>query len=50
MNDFSKKLPHGLYDKIRKNVITMIDSKKHVKVGDTKVCDLNVIYSRVVGL
>jgi hypothetical protein len=50
MNDFSQKLPHGLYDKIRKNVITMIDSKKHVKVGDTKVYDLNVIYSWVVGL
>jgi hypothetical protein len=43
MNDFSKKLPHGLYDMIHKNVITMIDSKKHVKVGDTKVYDLNVI-------
>jgi hypothetical protein len=50
MSDFSQKLQHDLYDTIHKNAITMIESKKHVKVGDTKVCDLNVIYSRVVGL
>jgi hypothetical protein len=50
MNDFSQKLPHDLHDKIHQNVITLIDSKKHVKVGDSNVYDLNVIFSKVVGL
>jgi hypothetical protein len=50
MNYFNQKLPHGLYDTIHKNVITIIDSKEHVKVGDTKVYDLNIIYSKVIGL
>jgi hypothetical protein len=50
MNDFSQKLPHSVYGKIHKNVITKIDSKKHVKIEDTKVYDLNVINSRVVRL
>ena len=50
MKDFCQKLPQGLYDDIQKKVITMAVSKKHVNVGETKVCDPNMIYSRVMGL
>ena len=50
MNTFSQKLPGGLNDTIHKTVVTMVALKKHVKVGDTKVYDMNVIYSRVIGL
>ena len=50
MNTFSEKLPGGLNNTIHKTVVTMVALKKHVKVCDTKVYDMNVIYSRVIGL
>jgi hypothetical protein len=50
MKDFEGKLPEGFYDTITKKIVTMSTSKKHVKVGQEKVFDTSLIYSRVLGL
>ena len=50
MNDLSRRLPGGFHETIHKKVITMVATKKHVSVGDAKVYDTNVIYSRVIEL
>ena len=50
MCEFGEKLPDGLHETIHKTVTTMVAAKKHVNVGGTKVYDMNIIYSRVIGL
>lgn len=50
MCEFGEKLPDGLHETIHKTVTTMVSAKKHVNVGGTKVYDMNIIYSRVIGL
>ena len=50
MQEFEKSWPKGFHDTIKKKVKTMSETKKHVKVGDVKVFDTNLIYSRVIGL
>ena len=50
MDEFSRKLPDGFHNTIHKKVISMVVTKNHVSVGDAKVYDTNVIYSRVIGL
>ena len=50
MKEFAQNLPDGLHEVIPKKVTTMVATKKHVKVGDTKLYDTNTIYSRVIGL
>ncbi|KAJ8018705.1 hypothetical protein HOLleu_43161 [Holothuria leucospilota] len=48
--EFESKLPEGFYDTISMKVETMAVMKKSIDVGDTKVYDTNLIYSRVIGL
>ena len=50
MTQFAKNLPDGLYSTIHKNVITMSVTRKHIKVGQAKVFETSLIYSRVLGL
>ena len=50
MKDFEKNFPHGFYDPIQKKVETMAVMKKSIKVGENKICDTNLIFSRVIGL
>ena len=50
MQEFEKGWPEGFRSTISKNVKTVSDSKKHVKVGSQKVYDTSVIYSRVIGI
>eukprot|EP00057_Strongylocentrotus_purpuratus_P006687 XP_011661161.1 PREDICTED: uncharacterized protein LOC105436849 isoform X1 [Strongylocentrotus purpuratus] len=53
MGEFERKLPGGFYDTISKKVQTMAVMKKsifRIDVGDSKVYDTKLIYSRVIGL
>ena len=49
MKQFESKRPEGFNVK-NPLVEFMTDSEKHVKVGDTKVFDTNLIYTKVIGL
>ena len=42
--------PAGFYGPISKKVTTMEVTRKHVKIGTTKIFNTTVIYSRVIGL
>ena len=48
--DFEKTWPEGFHKTIPSKVKTMATSAKSVQVGDSKVYDLNAIYSRVIVL
>ena len=50
MKEFEKKLQDGFYDSIPMKVETMAATKKSLKVGDSKVYNTELIYSRVIGL
>ena len=50
MIEFQKNFPDGLHSTIHKKVVTMNVTRKHIKVGQAKVFDTSVIYSRVLGL
>ncbi|KAG1651806.1 Zinc finger CCHC domain-containing protein 4 [Nymphon striatum] len=50
LEDYEKTWPEGFNSTISKKVETMAASCKSVKIGDSKVYDLNEIYSRVIAL
>ena len=50
MISFENTLPTGFYESISKKVVTMNSIKKSIRVGGKDVYDLNLIYSRVLGL
>ena len=50
LEDFEKTWPGGFYSTISKKVKTMAITMKSIQVEDTKMYDLNVIYSRVIAL
>ena len=50
LEQFEKSWPEGFYSTISKKVETMAASCKSVQIGESKVCDLNAIYSRVIAL
>lgn len=50
LQDFEKTWPEGFYGTISKKVKTMAMTTKSIQVGDTRMYDLNVIYSRVIAL
>ena len=50
MEQFENRWPTGFDEKISKVVETQAEGKKHLKVGETKVFDTNLIYTRVIGL
>ena len=41
LKEFERTWPHGFHDPIKKIVVTMVTSKKHVKAGDTRVYDMD---------
>ena len=47
---FEEKWPTGFHNPIPKEVVTMDIAKKSVRVGNKDVYDVNLIYSRVLGL
>ena len=50
MISFENALPTGFYETISKKVVTMNSTKKSIRIGGKDVYDLNLIYSRVLGL
>ena len=50
MKEFEESLPDGFYETISKKVETMAITKKSFRVGDSKVYNTELIYSRVIGL
>ncbi len=50
LQEFESSLPAGFNNAINKRVETMAVTKKHVKVGEKKLYDTTLIYSRVIGL
>ena len=49
METFERSWPGGFHDSIKK-ITTMALSRKHIKVGDAKVFDTEIIYARAMGL
>ena len=47
---FEESFPYGFHNPISKKVTTMQASKKHLKIGDEKCYDTNLIYSCLIGL
>ena len=50
MQAFKKTQPSEFHKTIHKSVHTMAISQKHIKVSDTKVIDVEMIYARAKGL
>jgi len=50
VKQFESKWPEGFDTKISKVIETQAETKKHLKVGETKVFDTNLIYTTVIGL
>ena len=50
MQAFKKTWPSEFHKTIHKSVHTMAISQKHIKVSDTKVIDVEMIYARAKGL
>ena len=50
MHSYEESWPAGFNAPLSKQVITMAVTRKVMRVGSTEVCDLNLIYSRVMGL
>ncbi len=48
MKEFEEKFPDGFYETISLKVETMAITKKSFKVGDSKVYNTELIYSRVI--
>lgn len=50
MTKYESSWPQGFNDVLHKQVHTLAETKRHIKVGSTKVYDTNIIYSRIIGL
>ena len=50
MEEFERKLPDSFYESISKKIETMAITKKSLKLGESKVYNTELIYSRVIGL
>ena len=50
MVSFEEGWPTGFNTPIPKQIVTLNIAKKYVRVGDKEVYDVNLIYSRVLGL
>ena len=50
LETYESSLPECFYNSIKQQTITLSDTKKAVKVGDTAVIDQEAIYARVIGL
>ena len=43
-------MPHSFHRRLKKEVVTMQEGKKNIKVGDATVCDTELLFTRVLGL
>jgi hypothetical protein len=50
LEEFKKSSPEGFYSTISKKVETMGASYKSIQIGESNVCELDDIYSRVIAL
>ena len=50
MEEFESGWPKNLNDKFSRVVKTQVESGKYIKVGDTKVFNTELIYTRVIGI
>ena len=50
MKESEQGWPKSFHAKISHKVKTQLDSRKYIKVGDTKVYDTELIFSRVICL
>ena len=50
MKEFENGWPKNFNDKLSRTVKTQAESRKYIKVGDTKVFDTELIYTRVIGI
>ena len=50
MKEFEQCWPKSFHEKISHKVKTQLDSQKYIKVGDTKVYDIELIFSREICL
>ncbi|KAK1902398.1 ATP-dependent 6-phosphofructokinase [Dissostichus eleginoides] len=50
LEQFEKTWPEGFYNTISSKVKTMATTTKSITIGDSKMYDLNVIYSRTIAL
>lgn len=50
MNEFENGWPEYFYERIPQQVKTMSATKKSILVDTAKVCDTEIIYSRIIGL
>jgi len=50
MKQFESKWPEGFDTKISTVIETQAETKKHLRVWETKVFDTNLIYTTVIGL
>ena len=50
MHSYEESWPAGFNAPLSKQVLTMAVTRKVMRVGSTEVCNLNLIYSRVMGL
>ena len=48
--EFQNGLPKNFNDKLSRVVLTQVESRKHIKVGDNKVFNKEFIYTRVIGI
>ena len=49
-HSYESTWPGGFRDTLPKKVRIMAITKKHIQVGSAKVYDINLIYSRIIGL
>ena len=50
MTEYENGWPSGFYDIISKRVKTAAENKKHIVLGNKKLYDTSMIYSRVIGI
>ena len=50
MKEFGNAWPKNFNDKLGRVVKTQVESGKYIKVGDTKVFNTELIYTRVIGI
>ena len=50
MKDFENGWPNNFNNKLSRVVKTQAESRKYIKIGDAKVFDTELIYSRVIGI
>ena len=50
LKQFEASWPDGFYNTLSKQVVTFVERKKHLSVGESAIVDQEAIYARVIGL